>query len=124
MLDHQMMSPTPDVIAPDGSEIRFLGQMDAASFVHCTLNPGDVTQAIVHRTVTELWHILSGEGELWRRLGDDESIVTLKAGICVSIPLGAHFQFRTVGDEPLRFVIVTAPPWPGSDEAIFVPGKW
>ncbi|PJF20773.1 MAG: hypothetical protein CUN56_14475 [Phototrophicales bacterium] len=124
MLDYRVISDQPDVIAPDGSEIRLLGQMEAASFVHCTLHPGQVTQAVAHKTVTELWYIISGEGELWRKFGEEERIVTLKAGVCVSIPLGAHFQFRTLGNEPLRFVIVTAPPWSGNDEAYHVPGKW
>lgn len=124
MLDHHMISAEPDVIAPDGSEIRLLGQVDAASFVHCTLNPGDITQAVAHKTVTEMWYVISGKGELWRKLGDEESIITMQAGISLTIPLGAHFQFRATGDEPLRFVIVTMPPWSGNDEAYQVPGKW
>ena len=41
-----------------------------------------------------------------------------------SIPLGAHFQFRNPGAEPLAFVIVTMPPWPGMDEAMRVADHW
>ena len=37
---------------------------------------------------------------------------------------GTHFQFRSLGDEPLAVVGVTMPPWPGEDEAVVVPGAW
>jgi len=86
--------------------------------VHCTLPPGQTTVPVRHRTVEEVWYILSGRGEVWRKLGDVEEIRAVSAGDSLNIPLGAHFQFRTVGDEPLRMVITTIPPWPGEDEAI------
>ena len=38
--------------------------------------------------------------------------------------VGTHFQFRTLGDEPLTIVGVTMPPWPGEDEAVEVNGMW
>ena len=53
-----------DVLAPDGSEIRLLPQTTGGSMVHCTLPPGAVSLAVTHRTVDELWYVLSGEGEL------------------------------------------------------------
>ena len=61
---------------------------------------------------------------MWRRLGAAESIVDLAPGVCLTIPLGAHFQFRADLDEPLAFVAVTMPPWPGGDEAVPVSGPW
>lgn len=113
-----------DVHAPDGSEIRLLAQMRYASMVHCTLPPGKVSKAIHHRTVDEIWYFLSGHGELWRKLGDQEDIVTAKAGLSVTITAGTHFQFRATGDEPLVFICMTIPPWPGEDEAVFVDNHW
>ena len=52
-----------DVLAPDGSQIRFLPQVKGGSMVHCTLPPGTVSLAVTHRTVDELWYVLAGEGE-------------------------------------------------------------
>jgi len=42
----------------------------------------------------------------------------------MTIPLGARFQFRSVGCRPLAAVAVTMPSWPGEDEAIVVEGIW
>ena len=61
---------------------------------------------------------------MWRKQDDREEVATLDAGVCLTIPLGTHFQFRSFGDEPLATVVVTMPPWPGDDEARRVPGKW
>jgi mannose-6-phosphate isomerase-like protein (cupin superfamily) len=113
-----------DVLAPDGSEIRLLVGLEGASAVHCTLPVGAVTTAVRHRTVAELWFILGGRGEVWRRAGDDEEIVEARPGLALTIPLGTSFQFRTLGDEPLTFFITTLPPWPGPDEAVAVEGPW
>ena len=117
-------APDRDVLAPDGSEIRFLPQVEGGSMVHCTLPPGAVSLAVTHRTVSELWYVLSGAGELWRRQGDREEVVRLEPHTAHSIPLGTQFQFRTTGAAPLAFVIVTMPPWPGMDEAVRVPDHW
>lgn len=113
-----------DVLAPDGSEIRFLPQVPPGSMVHCTLPPGAVSLAITHRTVAELWYVLSGAGELWRRQGDREEVTHLHPHTAHSIPLGTEFQFANPGVEPLTFVIVTMPPWPGADEAVRVADHW
>jgi mannose-6-phosphate isomerase-like protein (cupin superfamily) len=77
-----------------------------------------------HRTVEEVWFCLSGSGEIWRLLADAEDIVELEAGVAVSIPVGAAFQFRAMGREPLQVVITTMPPWPGTDEAELAEGRW
>jgi mannose-6-phosphate isomerase-like protein (cupin superfamily) len=45
-------------------------------------------------------------------------------GICVTIPLHTHFQFRNTGTEPLCFIIATMPTWPGPQEATNVPNHW
>jgi mannose-6-phosphate isomerase-like protein (cupin superfamily) len=113
-----------DVLAPDGSEIRVLAQLDRGSMVHCQLAPGHVTQAVRHRTVEELWLCIAGQGEVWRRDASDAEIVRLQPGVSVSIPLGVDFQFRATGDEALQVVITTMPPWPGPDEAIPSDGPW
>lgn len=118
------LAPTHDTLAPDGSEIRLLGDVGGGSMVHCTLPASGVTQAVKHRTVEEIWYILSGRGQVWRKLGDEEAVVDIGSGASLTIQLGVAFQFRTIGDEPLTFVIATMPPWPGEDEAVPAPGLW
>ena len=117
--------PEYDVLAPDGSEIRLLVQVGGGSLVHCTLRPGGVTRAVQHRTVEEVWFCVAGNGQLWRTAdGSPDEITDLQRGVAVTIPLGARFQFRATGAEPLEIVITTLPPWPGADEAIYVEGRW
>ena len=113
-----------DTLAPDGSEIRILAATGGGSMVHCSLPPGQTSLAVAHRTVEEVWYFLAGRGEVWRKLGEREEVVEVSPGASLSIPLGAHFQFRNTGDTPLRFVLTTIPPWPGTEEAYRVPGYW
>ncbi|MEM7120735.1 MAG: cupin domain-containing protein [Pseudomonadota bacterium] len=114
----------PSGLAPDGSAVRLLCKLEGGSMAHFTLDPGEVAAPVSHRTVEELWYILTGEGEMWRRQGEREEVTTLRTGVSLTIPLGTHFQFRNTGAEPLTFVLVTMPPWPGPDEAFAVEGHW
>ena len=123
-LDYNRLPKGHDTLAPDGSEIRLLSATSRGSMVHCTLNPGEVSLPVAHRTVDEVWYFLEGSGQVWRQLGEQERVAEVAPGVSLSIPVGAHFQFRTTGDRPLRFLIVTMPPWPGEDEAYPVPGRW
>lgn len=113
-----------NVHAPDGSEIRVLAGTRSASMAHGLLPPGGVSRAIQHRTVEEIWYVLSGQAEIWRRQGNDEQITSVATGTSLTIPVGTHFQFRTIGDEPFQFIMVTIPPWPGENEAVFIAGIW
>ena len=113
-----------DAIAPDTSEIRLLTRVAGGSMAHGTLPPGGISLAVVHRTVEEIWYVLSGRAELWRQHGEQESVVEAGAATALTLPVGTRFQFRTVGDEPFRFIMCTMPPWPGDDEAVRVPDYW
>lgn len=115
---------TPDAIAPDGSNVRVLLELAAGSMAHFELAPGETSGAVTHRTVEEIWYFLSGCGEMWRRQGQSEKVIPVHTGICITIPLGTHFQFRAFGDVPLAAIAVTMPPWPGECEAYVVEGKW
>ena len=120
----KQISGAPDVIAPDGSEVRILCRMERGSMAHFTLPPKAVSIAVAHRTIEEVWYFISGHGRMWRRLDSDEEVVELRPGRSLTIPAGAHFQFRSDSDEPLAAVGVAMPPWPGEDEAYAVEGPW
>jgi mannose-6-phosphate isomerase-like protein (cupin superfamily) len=115
---------THDVLAPDGSEVRVLLSTSNGSMAHFLLPAGQVSRAVRHKTVEEIWYIIFGHGEMWRSDNEHEEISTLTAGTCLTIPAGISFQFRTLGDEPLAAVAITMPPWPGEAEAEMVDGKW
>ena len=117
-------SAAPDVMAPDGSEVRILATCSRGSMAQFTLPPGAVSKAVAHRTVEELWLVMRGQGRMWRRLGEAEEVVALRPGTSIAILVGTHFQFRNDGAEPLDCAGVTMPPWPGMDEAYEVPGIW
>ena len=114
----------PDAIAPDGSEVRVLCQLSRGGLAVFSLPPNAVSKAVAHRTVEEVWYIISGIGRMWRKLGEYEEIVELTPGVSLTIPTGTHFQFRCDEHEPLTAVGATMPPWPGENEAFFVDGAW
>lgn len=112
------------VTAPDGSVVRPFARLAGGSMARFELAAGQVSRAVVHRTVEELWHVVAGRGELWRRQGAREEIVPLEYGVTATIPQGTAFQFRAAVDAPLIIVAVTLPPWPGDDEAVAAAGPW
>jgi mannose-6-phosphate isomerase-like protein (cupin superfamily) len=112
-------------IAPDGSLVRLLVRTDRGSMAHFELGAGEVSRPQRHHTVTEIWYITQGLGQMWRRhiYGSDET-VDLRPGVAITIPVGTSFQFRNTGRDPLSIVGVTMPPWPGEGEATEVDGVW
>ena len=114
----------PSATAPDGADVRLLLALERGNMAHFELPPGQNSVAEVHRTVDEIWFFLSGRGEMWRRSGDHETVEPVDPGVCITIPVGTHFQWRSFGYEPLAAIGITMPPWPGMDEAIQVEGKW
>ncbi len=119
------ISEEPEATAPDGSDVRLLAASSRGSMAHFELAPEQVSVAMAHKSVEELWFITAGEGEMWRKLNGVEEVTELHPGLSLSIPVGAHFQFRNTSDEePLEAVAVTMPSWPGDDEATPVQGKW
>jgi mannose-6-phosphate isomerase-like protein (cupin superfamily) len=109
----------PDAVAPDGSSIRLLVAGTRGSMCHAELPAGAVTRAVQHRTVEEVWYVVSGSGQV--AVGGD--VVDVRKGASVLIPTGTPFQFRA-GYAGLGVVITTMPPWPGPDEADPVAGPW
>jgi len=115
---------TPTLVAPDGSDVRVLLGLSPGGMAHFELAAGQVSVAVTHRTVEEIWYVVAGRGEMWRRQGDHEETVPLEPGVCLTIPLGTHFQFRASATEAVAAVAITMPPWPGDGEAVRVDGPW
>ena len=121
------LKPDADYLAPDGSEIRLLPTMKGGGLCHCTLPAGKTSSPVVHRHVEEIWYILKGEGEVWRKYAqtpEAEETVRVSAGMSLTIPPRTSFQFRNTGAAPLCVLIVTMPPWPGPQEAEGTVGAW
>ena len=114
----------PDAIAPDGSAVRILLALGRGSAAHFELPPGATSVAVRHRTVEEIWFVVGGAGEMWRRDHDGEAVVALTPGTCLTIPLGTMFQFRCTSTDPLAAFGITMPPWPGVGEAVASAGRW
>jgi mannose-6-phosphate isomerase-like protein (cupin superfamily) len=91
---------------------------------HFELGPNQTSQAVVHRTVDEIWYFLSGRRQMWRKHGDRTELVDVGPDLCITVPVGTSFQFRSFGYEALAAIGVTMPPWPGRDEAIITEGLW
>jgi mannose-6-phosphate isomerase-like protein (cupin superfamily) len=118
------LAAAPDALAPDGTDVRILLDLAGGSMAHFQLGVGCISVAVAHRTVEEIWFFLNGRGEMWRKTAAQEEITAIVPGICVTIPLHTHFQFRCTGSEPLTALAITMPPWPGRGEALEVEGKW
>lgn len=115
----------PDAVAPDGSQVRLLALGRQGSMAHFRLEPAQVSAAVRHRTVEELWYVVEGTGRMWRRYPDGaEEVADLVPGVSLLIPVGTAFQFRNDGDGPFSAVGTTMPPWPGDDEAEPADGPW
>ncbi len=112
------------VPAPDGSQVRILPALAGGSMAHFTLDPGQVSIAVRHRSVEEIWFVTGGSGEMWRSGGGREEVTPVTEGVALTIPLGTSFQFRATGSAPLTAVAITMPPWPGEGEAETVSGPW
>lgn len=124
MFQTKSLPPGPDAVAPDGSDVRVLLQVRGGSLAHFELATGQTSVAVRHRSVEEIWYFLRGSGEMWRKSRDEEEVVALSAGVCVTIPLDTAFQFRVTGEEPLAAIGATIPPWLEIGEAVIVSGPW
>lgn len=113
-----------DATAPDGTAVRLLLSLAGGSMAHFELPAGAVSHGVTHRTVEEIWFVVSGRGSIWRRQDGQARVDPLAPGTSLTIPLGTAFQFRAEDGSPLAFVAITMPPWPGVDEALPTPGPW
>lgn len=118
------LAAQPDAKSPAGADIRFIMDGPTGNMIHCTLPPGQINRATIHATVNEFWHVLAGEGQIWRKSGDVEQVTALLPGTSIDIPVGIAFQYRALGLTPLKFICISMPPWPGNAEATHIGGRW
>jgi mannose-6-phosphate isomerase-like protein (cupin superfamily) len=123
-LQTKTIQPQHDVIAPDGSKVRLMCDVNGASSIHIRLEVGQVSHPVAHHKVAEIWYVLAGEGEMWRQNDVEETITQLHPHICLNIPAKTHFQFRNTGKTPLEIFLVTIPAWQDDSDAYAVQGKW
>jgi mannose-6-phosphate isomerase-like protein (cupin superfamily) len=86
-----------DAKSPAGADIRFVMACDAGNMIHSTVPRQQVNRATMHATVSELWFVLEGRGEIWRDDGDESCVTALVPGTSVDIPVGTAFQYRNTG---------------------------
>jgi mannose-6-phosphate isomerase-like protein (cupin superfamily) len=121
----KMISEKYQHLSPAGAEIRLLMDSAVASLVHYTLKQGNISKATTHKTVSEFWHVLSGNGTIWRRQKDLETTALLTPGITIDIPLWTEFQYRSDSGTDLVFLCFTMPKWSGPEESRLVTnGPW
>lgn len=113
-----------DAKSPAGADIRFLMDGNTGNMIHSTVPSRQTNAATVHSTVSEFWYVLEGDGEIWRKDEAEERVTRLSPGVSIDIPVGTAFQYRNTGDQPLKFICVTMPPWPGDHEASHLVGMW
>ena len=94
--DTMRVPAEPDVGAPDGSDVRVLLGVARGGMAHFELGAGRTSRAVAHHSVDEIWYVVGGSGEMWRRQGGREETVRLAPGTCLSIPAGTHFQFLSL----------------------------
>ncbi len=102
------------------------GHLDGTTgnMIHSTVPPGLIGRATVFSTVSEFWYVLEGNGQIWRKNGTEERVTSLVPGVSIDIPVGTAFQYRNIGSQPLKFICITMPPWPGDHEAAPQDGAW
>ena len=61
---------------------------------------------------------------IWRRDDTREETTILRGGVSIDIPVGTAFQYRCDGVEPLQFLCISMPRWPGDNEATVIEGPW
>ena len=83
------INPAPDVMAPDGSEVRILYSVDRGSMAHFTLPPCAVSIAVAHHTIEEAWCFISGRGRMSRQVGYIEETVEIEPRLSLT-EFGGH----------------------------------
>ena len=85
------------------------------SLAHAVVEIGEASEPHILTKSSELYVILSGEGELFI---ENESVI-LRGGEAALVPVGARQWIQNVGDNPLAFYVIVSPPWDEEQEVVF-----
>ena len=61
------VSDEAEELAPDGSRVRPLISLASGGMAQFELKAGQISKAVMHRSVEEIWLVLSGCGQIWRQ---------------------------------------------------------
>lgn len=115
------LSDIPSFIAGDKTIIKeFVHPKNDAvdlnySLAHAVVEVGKASEPHILTKSSELYVILSGEGELFI---ENEAAI-LRGGEMALVPAGATQWIRNVGDVPLAFYVIVSPPWDEEQELVF-----
>lgn len=93
-------------------------KMAGGELAHSMLPASGVSKPVYRRNVEEFWYFIEGSGQVCHEQDEREVVVDVHQGMSLKIPVGTWFWFKNTEEEPLKFVTVTMPPWPGADEAV------
>ena len=85
------------------------------SLAHAVVEVGKASEPHILQKSSELYVILSGEGELFV----EKEAAILRGGETALVPAGATQWIRNVGDVPLAFYVIVSPPWDEGQEVVF-----
>ncbi|MEH2072269.1 MAG: cupin domain-containing protein [Nostoc sp.] len=118
----QKLNACAEFIAGDSTILRELLHPDKQplklrySLAHAIVPIGQ-TSTPHSLTTSEVYYILSGQGEM--HIDDELKIV--ESGDAIYIPPNAKQFIRNSGAEPLMFICIVDPAWRQSDETIYSP---
>ncbi|MBW4692786.1 MAG: cupin domain-containing protein [Lyngbya sp. HA4199-MV5] len=116
----QKLSACPEFVAGDGTLLRELLHPDKQSIAlryslaHAIVPVGE-TSAPHALTTSEVYYILSGQGEMHI----DGECQGVEPGDAVYIPPHARQFIRNSGAEPLIFICLVDPAWQQADETVY-----
>ncbi len=107
-----------DTLLFDWGTIKFFSEpavtgAERFSFGMVVLQPGQGHARHNHPGTEEIIFVMSGEGE---QMIDDQGPVKVRPGACMHIPADVHHSTVNTGWEPMRLLVVYAPP--GSERGL------
>ena len=84
----------------------------------------EIYDAVYTRSTIEGDGSFDSARQIWRRDGTGVETTVLGRGVSIDIPVGTAFQYRCTGVDPLQFLCITMPRWPGDKEATVIEGPW
>jgi mannose-6-phosphate isomerase-like protein (cupin superfamily) len=95
--------------ALSGADIRLLIQLPQGELTHASCRSGLVSKSSMLVDHYEMFYVIAGTGELWRKCPEYEGVVALRPGRWAAMPAGTHFQYRALQETTLVFLVAVLP---------------